>query len=71
VFPEERSLSQEFLTAHNMKVDQVTPNRPLTDIGVDGTPTVILVKPDGRIAKEWVGELDPKTQDSVISQLGN
>jgi hypothetical protein len=36
---------------------------------VRGTPTLILVDGDGKVADAWVGALPPEKENEVISRL--
>jgi hypothetical protein len=37
-------------------------------IGVRGTPTVLLVDGSGKVKQAWVGRLDEKSQQDLLSQ---
>lgn len=39
------------------------------DLAVSGTPTLILVNGDGKVAETWVGALKPETENEVLSRL--
>jgi hypothetical protein len=49
-------------------VDQVK-QAGLGEIGVSGTPTMLLVNSSGIITKIWVGMLQPEAQEQVLSVL--
>jgi hypothetical protein len=42
---------------------------PLDEIGVNNTPTLLLVDRTGKVMKAWIGKLDDASQRQVQSQL--
>lgn len=39
------------------------------DLAVSGTPTLILVDGEGKVAGTWIGALKPETENEVLSRL--
>ncbi|MEX1128522.1 MAG: rhodanese-like domain-containing protein [Vicinamibacterales bacterium] len=39
-------------------------------LGIPGTPTIMLVGPDGRLRKAWIGKLPASAEDAVFRALG-
>ena len=68
VMAENPSLAATFLGQHQVSVDQIS-TAPLSALGVDATPTVLLVDGKGKVLREWVGLLDSAGEKQVISQL--
>jgi len=58
----------EFLQQHDIRVDGVV-STPLSDLGVEATPTLMLVDSHGKVLNEWIGLLDNKGEDRIISEL--
>ena len=44
-------------------------NVSLGELGLSGTPTLVLVDGGGRVADVWVGALPPDKQDEVLNRL--
>lgn len=42
---------------------------PLDAIGVEGTPTLLLVDKEGRVSGEWVGKLSPERESDLLEQV--
>jgi hypothetical protein len=42
---------------------------PFDDLGLHGTPTLVLVDSNGSVADAWVGALTPSKENDVISSL--
>jgi hypothetical protein len=68
VLPDDIPTSKSFLLNHQISVDQIT-QAQLSDLGVDGTPTLLLVDERGTVKREWVGLLNPDVEKQVISQI--
>ena len=41
----------------------------LRDIGVEGTPTLLLVDESGKVIASWVGKLGPDQEAAVFARL--
>jgi|SRR5579863_175564 len=68
VMAEGQSSASSFLDQNHVSVDQVA-TAPLSAVGVDATPTLLLVDGHGKVLREWVGLLDASGEKQVISQL--
>jgi hypothetical protein len=68
VLPQEISVARAYLDAKQVTVDDVL-QMPLNRLGVDGTPTLLLVNSKGQITATWIGKLTPKTEVEVINTL--
>jgi uncharacterized protein (DUF2126 family) len=53
-----------------VKVDEVE-QASFIDLGILGTPTLILVDSSGKVVNKWEGALSPSMESEVISQLKN
>lgn len=67
--PDNLTSSKSFLSSHQIHVDEIS-QAQLSDLGVDGTPTLLLVDNRGKVKHEWVGLLNPDAERQVISQIG-
>lgn len=70
VFPEDAAVASAYLRIQQLHV-RVVPEQPLADIKVAGTPTVLILDPQGRILKAWVGLLLPESEVEVKTQLAS
>jgi hypothetical protein len=68
VAPESTEESKSFLKDKNITVDRVD-RATLSDLGIDGTPTLLLVAKNGTVTHEWVGLLSDKAQDEVLATI--
>ena len=66
--PQSADEGQSYLRRLRVEVDDVR-QASLGDIGVRGTPTLILVDGGGAVADVWVGALTPDKENEVISRL--
>ena len=74
VFPPQEPDPDKFLAAKAVKVDHVSGSTALAEIGVRGTPTLLLVDDRGKVVRAWVGaqpaEEHAKIVESVKQSLG-
>ncbi|HEX7318585.1 MAG TPA: thioredoxin family protein [Pyrinomonadaceae bacterium] len=66
--PQSASEGQSYLKGLGVEVDDVR-QASLGDLGVSGTPTLILVDGKGVAADIWVGALSPNRENEVVSRL--
>jgi hypothetical protein len=66
--PQAPDEGQAYLRKLGVAVDNVK-QVSLGSIGLSGTPTLILVDDDGRVADIWVGALTAAKENEVISRL--
>jgi hypothetical protein len=57
-----------FFSDHGVTVDTVLPMR-FKDVGVSGTPTLVLLDSGGRVKSVWIGALNGAKQSEVLSQI--
>lgn len=72
VFPDAAGAAAAYLRIHQLDLRAV-PEQPLTTLGVDATPTLLIVDHTGRILKGWVGVLTKEQEAEVmalIAELG-
>lgn len=68
VFPQVIEEAQKYLDEHGVKVDEVRQAAP-AEIGVSGTPTLILVSPTGVVVESWVGKLPSAKEVEVLNRF--
>ena len=66
--PQKQPVAEEFLRQHTI-VPSTTVSIPLTEIDVEGTPTLLMVSSNGTITKSWVGELSRTQQQQVLASV--
>jgi thiol-disulfide isomerase/thioredoxin len=68
VLPQPIAEAEKYLSGAGLHVDQVR-QTPLGDIGVRGTPTMLLVNSGGAVTKVWTGKLQDQEQEQVLGVL--
>ena len=68
VMPDPQADGVTDLKAGGVTVDGVF-NQPLDSMKVSGTPTLLLLDANGRVAQAWVGELSEKREKDLIAAL--
>ena len=68
VLPQSADIAQEYLNSEGFHVDQVK-QTSMGELGVRGTPTLLLVNSAGVVTKVWIGRLQPQEQEQVLSVL--
>jgi redoxin len=68
VFPQPVDAGRGYLTNLGIAVDDVK-QAQLNSIGVQGTPTLLLINKDGVVKDAWIGKLPSDKEREVISRL--
>jgi thioredoxin-related protein len=66
VLPQSQPEAQEFLRDAGVEADQIV-SASVDKVGARGTPTLLLVGKSGAVEHEWLGKLDVKGQQEVLS----
>jgi len=66
VLPQPEAEAQKFLQDAGVTATQVV-SASLDSIGVNGTPTVLLVNEEGKVKHAWSGRLDEKGQEDLLA----
>ncbi len=69
VLPEPVAEAESYLNREGVHLDEVE-QISLTKVGVNGTPTMLLVNGNGIVADDWVGKLAPDKQEQVLKTIG-
>ena len=67
VLPQDVSSSREYLRSLKAPIDDVRQSS-LDEIGVEGTPTLILVNAKGEVMEAWAGKLSPEQEMDVLKR---
>lgn len=70
VFHEPTDTAREYLTGKGLELDTVV-SRSLGDVGVRGTPTLLVVDREGKVVEAWVGALDEAKQKEVLAKISS
>ena len=62
VLPQPVAAAEQYLNGEGVRVDQVKQATP-GEIGVRGTPTMLLVNSAGVVTKVWTGKLQPEEEE--------
>jgi hypothetical protein len=68
VLPQPVAAAEQYLHGEGVRVDQVKQASP-GEIGVRGTPTILLVNGAGVVTRVWSGKLQPEEQEQVLGVL--
>jgi hypothetical protein len=68
VLPQTVEESKAFLDQLGVQVDAILQGS-LANIGVRGTPTLLLVNEAGVITEAWPGKLPPRDEEAVLARL--
>lgn len=68
VLPQEVAESKQYLISLNLPIDEVR-HAELEALGVQGTPTLILVNGKGEVLESWVGRLSAETESEVLRRI--
>jgi hypothetical protein len=66
--PQSVDEGQKYLKKLGVGVDEVR-QVSMSELGLSGTPTLILVDGSGKIAEVWVGALSADKENEVLSRL--
>ncbi|MBX7061444.1 MAG: hypothetical protein K1X52_07280 [Pyrinomonadaceae bacterium] len=69
VFPADAETGVKYLEGKGVQVDQVI-TTSFNKLGVEGTPTVILIDETGTILNRWVGKLPPSREAEIFALFG-
>ena len=68
VLPQSPDEGRRYLTTLAVRIADVR-QAPLSSLQVSGTPTLILVDENGRVAASWVGKLPSDKETEVLARL--
>jgi thioredoxin-related protein len=68
VFPQDVSTAKEYLQSHGLNLNDVH-QVSVNDVGVQGTPTMLLINDKGEVAGTWFGKLFEPDENKVIERL--
>jgi peroxiredoxin len=68
VLPQDIQESKQYLSDLNVPIDQVRQSG-FDVLGVQGTPTLILVNQNGRVEQSWAGKLPSEAETEVLKRM--
>jgi len=68
IFPDDPGAVRQLVDTHQLAV-QAFPGIELSQMKVEGTPTLILVDRQGRVSKVWIGQLEAAGQADVVTSI--
>jgi hypothetical protein len=69
VAPDSPAVTASYLSDHGVRVASVK-QYSFSKLKIDGTPTLLIVNPQGKVDKVWVGKLNPSGECDVLRNLG-
>lgn len=68
VLPQQVDEARQYLRDLNVSIEDVE-QMPMQELGVSGTPSLMLVNSEGVVTDSWVGKLPPNKEEEVINRL--
>ena len=68
VFPQVNAEGERYLEKLGVKVDEVK-QVSFTELGITGTPTLLLIDKTGKVTNLWEGALPPERESEVLGRL--
>jgi hypothetical protein len=68
VMPESVTEAKSYLSDKGVHLDDVR-QISVSAVGVNGTPTMLLVSKDGVVKRSWVGRLAPEKQQEALNAI--
>jgi thioredoxin-related protein len=68
VLPQDVATSRKYLLSLNVPIDEIRQSS-LDALGVEGTPTLILVNGKGEVREAWAGKLPPEEETEVLKRI--
>lgn len=68
LLPQDATEGERYLKQAGVALDEVK-QAGLGDLGVRGTPTLILADENGRVITAWEGKLDPEREKEVLGRI--
>ncbi len=68
VFPQPVEVGLRYLSDLKVPIRDVR-QASLKSIGVQGTPTLLLINDNGEVINSWIGKLQPEKESDVLSRL--
>jgi thioredoxin-related protein len=68
VLPQKVEEGKQYLNDLGIRIDEVR-QASSNDLGVQGTPTLLLVDNSGAVTESWVGKLPPDKEAEVLNRL--
>jgi len=70
VFPDDPAAVRQVVETQQLAIE-VVPGVELSQVKVQGTPTLMLVDEQGRVSKVWIGELPAAGEAEVMAAISN
>jgi hypothetical protein len=68
VLPQPVATAEQYLSGEGVHVDQIK-QATMSGMGIQGTPTMLLVNSAGVVTKIWVGKIMPEQEQEVLNAL--
>lgn len=68
VLPQPVTEAQAYLKREGVHVDELK-QISLDKLGVEGTPTMLLLNSRGNVTRSWLGKLNPEEQSQALTLL--
>jgi len=68
IMPESKEEAEDYLKKNGIAADAVV-SMPMSQIGVNGTPTLLLLDGQNKLIEAWAGQLNSSQESEVIGHL--
>jgi hypothetical protein len=68
LLPQPIPAAQEYLKNEGVQVDEIR-QAALPDVGITGTPTLLMVSDAGLVKNVWIGKLPENTEKEVLAKV--
>jgi len=66
--PQSVEEGRQYLKKLGVEINEVK-QVSMNELGVSGTPTLVLIDNNGKVANVWIGALPPNEENEVLNQL--
>lgn len=68
VFPDTSPQPQSYLDEHFVKINEIR-KTDFRRLGIRGTPTLVLIKDQGKIVASWIGKLTTEAEENLLQKV--
>jgi hypothetical protein len=68
--PQQVTAAQAYLAGEGVQVDEIR-QAQLPDIGISGTPTLMMINSTGLVQNVWFGKLPDNVEKEVLAKISH
>ena len=70
VFPQQQSVAKDYLSNNKIAINDIFQIVP-SEIGVKGTPTILLLDNEGKVIQAWLGKIPASEEEKIIKEINS